>query len=83
MARRVCGAVLVGLGGERVGVELVGRQAAARDEVALGRVHHHRRAAGIDLVARQVGQVVHHRLVHEAGAAGPAVFGHGSDSTGT
>ena len=71
------GSVLVGLGRERVGVELVVGQAAAGDEVALRRLDHDRRAAGIDLVARQVRQVVHHRLVDEAGAAGPVVLGLG------
>ena len=39
------------------------------------RVHHDGRAAGIDLVAREVGKVLQHRLVHEAGAAGPVVLG--------
>mmetsp|Transcript_41205 Transcript_41205/g.96295 ORF Transcript_41205/g.96295 Transcript_41205/m.96295 type:complete len:555 (-) Transcript_41205:257-1921(-) len=64
--------VLVRLGRERVGVELLGRQAALRDKVLLRRVHHDGRAAGIDLVAGEVRQIRHHRAVHEAGAARPA-----------
>jgi hypothetical protein len=45
--------VLVGFGGEGVGEELVGRQAALVHEVALGRVDHEAGvgAAGIHLVA--------------------------------
>src|SRR5471030_561719 len=66
--------VEVGLGGEGVGVELVFRQLAQLDELALGRIDHDGCAAGVDLVARQVGQVVDHGLVHEAGAAVPVVL---------
>src|SRR6185369_853838 len=70
-------AVLVGLRRERIGVELVVGQAAAGDEVTLGRLDHDRRAAGVDLVLEQVREVVHHGLVDEAGAAMPIVLGLG------
>lgn len=39
--------------GEGVGIELVVRQRALRREVALGRIDHRRRAAGIDLVSKR------------------------------
>ena len=55
-------------------MELLRRQAAACAEVAPRGLHHHGRAAGIDLVLREVGQVGHDRLVDQAGAAAPAVL---------
>src|SRR5574337_355607 len=73
--RRSIVAVLVRFRGEGVGVELLVRQPAQRDEVGVRRVDHHRCAAGVHLMARQVGQVGHHRAVDEAGAAAPVVFG--------
>ncbi len=64
----------IGLRGEAVGVELVFRQLARGDEVLARRVDHDRHAAGIDLVLRQVREVLHHRAVHETRAARPVVL---------
>jgi len=61
--------VLVSLGGERVGVELVGGQSAPGNESAPCRLDHDWYAAGIDLMCRKVGQVGHHGLMDEARAA--------------
>ena len=36
---------------------------------------HDRHAAGVDLVAGQVGKILHDRAMHETRAAGPLVFG--------
>ena len=69
------GCVLLGLRrvGEAVGEELVGRQAARSPTKSRARdVHHRRPAARVDLVAREIVEVVEHRLVDEAGAARPA-----------
>ncbi|MBX3607875.1 MAG: NAD-dependent epimerase/dehydratase family protein [Piscinibacter sp.] len=69
--------MLVCLRGKTVRIELVVGQAALRDEIAPGRLDHDRRPAGIDLVGGKIGQVRHHRLVDQAGAAPPVVPGRG------
>ncbi len=73
LAQLVCSEI--GLGGEAVRVELVLGKLALRDEVLARRVHHDRHAAGVDLVAGEIGQVLHHRAMHEAAAAAPLVLG--------
>src|SRR5689334_12746581 len=60
---------------ERVGIELVLRQPPLGGEVAARGVNHHGCAAGIDLVGREVGEILHHRAMDEAGATGPVVRG--------
>jgi hypothetical protein len=69
--RRVCGR------GEAVGVELVLGQLALANEIAARRVHHDRHAAGVHLVTREVREVLHYRMVHEARAPAPGVLGQG------
>src|SRR5262245_18835135 len=64
-----------GAGRERIGIELVFRQPALGGEITPRRVDHYRRAAGVDLVAGQIGKILHHRAVHESRAAGPGVGG--------
>ena len=72
----------VGLAGEGVGVELAFRQAGAGGEVVAGGPHHGRSAAGIDLVAGEIGAVLQHGFMHVAGAALPAIFGLGGRDDG-
>ena len=55
-------------------MERVGRQPAYRREIAAGRVDHDGRAAGIDLVARQIGGILQDGLMHESRAAPPVVL---------
>ncbi|CAM2158584.1 hypothetical protein PT2222_40385 [Paraburkholderia tropica] len=64
----------VGGARERVRVELVFGQAVMLREIALRRLDHHRRAARVDLMAGQIGQILDHGAVHEARAAGPGVL---------
>src|SRR4051812_44991155 len=68
---------LVGFGQERIGEERLGWQAALRTEVGAGGVDHDRRATGIGLDARHVREVLHHRAVNEACAAGPGAIWRG------
>ena len=64
----------IGLRSKRVGVKLFGRQLALGDEIALRRIDHNRRAAGINLMLRQVREVGDDGLMHEAVATAPVVF---------
>ena len=57
-----------------VGKKFFSRQTGLRTKVALGRVHHDRGAASIDLVAAQVGKIFQHRAVDKSGTALPGIF---------
>src|SRR5690349_16845733 len=62
---------LVGLGQERIGIELFRRQPALQAEILARRLDHDGRAASVDLHAGHVREILHHRAVHETGAPAP------------
>src|SRR5690606_4634291 len=73
----VGGLLFVQRAGEGIGKERLFGQPGLGDVVVPCRFDHDGGAAGVHLVAREVGVVLQHRQVNEAGAAGPAVFGQG------
>ena len=66
--------MLIRLRSKGVGKKFLSGQSCQRSKVALGRIHHDRGAAGIDLVAGQIGKIFQHRAVDKSGTALPGIF---------